>query len=133
MNFISMSSFRDSYGLYEITRAGEILYCRVRQKNDLLNLKPEITGKNFFDKVLLFENAADFRRRIESFWNTKENMQTFFFDLQFADGKLPVKVLLISVSQSDRISIEKFIIIDIQESSAVSSSNIYQNGQNLYI
>lgn len=133
MNFISMSSSRDLCGLYEITQTGEILYSRVRQKNALLNLKPEIVGKNFFDEVLLFDNAADFRRRVESFWKMTENTQSFFFDLQFADSNLPIKVLLIRVSRFDRINIEKFIIVDIRKSEFVSSSNILQNGQNLYI
>lgn len=133
MNFISMLSSRDLCGLYEITQTGEILYSRVRQKNALLNLKPEIVGKNFFDEVLLFDNAADFRRRVESFWKMTENTQSFFFDLQFADSNLPIKVLLIRVSRFDRINIEKFIIVDIRKSEFVSSSNILQNGQNLYI
>lgn len=43
------------------------LQFNVRKNNALLNLKPENVGKNIFDEILLFENSAAFRRRVEDF------------------------------------------------------------------
>ena len=54
MSFTAVKSARDLCGLYEITREGTILYSRIRKNNTLLNMQPEIVGKNLFDDVLSF-------------------------------------------------------------------------------
>ena len=125
MNFSSMQSAQDLYGLYEITKAGKILYSRVRQRNALLNLQPEKVGKNLFEDVLLFDNALTFRRKVENFWDAMENTQTFTFNSQTSNRNLPIKVLLIRVNQSNHLSNEKFIIVDIRKSESSANLRIY--------
>ena len=122
---IALKSSRDLCGLYEITREGTILYSRIRKNNALLNMQPEIVGKNLFDDVLSFDNTAAFRRRVESFWNAPDSMQSFFFNSKFADNELRLKVLLLCVNQSNYTSVEKFVIVDIRKSASVPGLEIY--------
>ncbi len=119
MSFTSLSPALNLYGLYEITKVGEILYSRVRQRNSLLNLQPEKVGKNLFEEVLIFDNAAAFRKHVENFWDATENMKTFFFNSQISNQNVPLKVLLIRVNQSNYLNNEKFIIVDIRKSEFV--------------
>ena len=115
MSFLRVSYSQNLYGLYEITPTGEILYSRIRKNNALINLQPENVGKNLFDEVLLFDNSAAFRRRIEDFWSGAENMQSFVFDSRFSKSRLPMKILLIRVDRTNYPDVEKFIIVDIRE------------------
>ena len=100
MSFTAVKSARDLCGLYQITREGTILYSRIRKNITLLNMQPEIVGKNLSDDVLSFDNAAAFRRRAESFWNAPDNVESFFFNSQFPDNELRLKVLLLCVNRS---------------------------------
>ena len=52
------------FGLFEIDKAGTVLYSRVEPDGDHGGAPPDVSGRNFFAEVAAFENAEELRQRI---------------------------------------------------------------------
>lgn len=113
MKQASLLNQKELFGLFEISETGTVLYARIRRRNTLIDAKPALVGRNFFDEVLPFENVADFRRRFKNFLENADSSDNFIFGCRSKKGVLQVKVLLMRVSEDgERL---KFVIVDIRE------------------
>ena len=112
----AMPAHRDLFGLFELDESGTVLYSRVRRDNALINERPAMVGRNFFDEVIPFENAAEFRRRFENFINGTHSSDNFIFNCRIKNSILPVKVLLMRIYDYGKDRQLKFVIVDIRKS-----------------
>ena len=79
-------------GFFELDETGTVLYSSVGGANG--SLSHELKGRNFFKEVIDFTNAEELRRRFEMFKCESITASTFDFICRYANGGVPVRVLL---------------------------------------
>jgi hypothetical protein len=97
-------------GMVELDRAGNVLYANLERDQE----RRDLDGLNFFSEVAPFRNVEEFRRRLESFVNGREQAQSFSFTCDFDDGSVPVKVLVARISERANKEQVKSILIHIR-------------------
>lgn len=113
MNTISQLARPELFGLFELDGAGTVLYSRIRRNNTLIDAKPALVGRNFFDEVLPFENVGEFHRRFRNFLDSSDSSDNFIFDCRFQKSVKRIKVMLMRISENEgRL---KFVIVDIRQ------------------
>ncbi len=103
------------FGLLELDAAGTVLYYRIEGDGDnQAGAPPDISGSNFFTEVAPFANIEEFRRLIESFRARDLSSEGLNFTCQFADGAVPVKVLLARVREQTDGNLTKSVLVHIR-------------------
>ena len=97
-------------GLVELDRAGTVLYARLERDA----ARRDLGGLNFFSEVAPFRNVTDFRRYVEDFANGVAPVNSFYFDCDFDDGVVPVRVLLTRVRERSNGERTKSILVHIR-------------------
>jgi hypothetical protein len=88
-----------------------VLYAKLERDERRRDLK----GLNFFSDVAPFKNVEEFRRRLESFANGREQAKRFNFTCDFDDGSVPVKVLVARISEPGNKEQVKSILVHIRQ------------------
>ncbi len=105
------------YGVFEISDEGTILYSRRKNDADKFSFEslPQIVGRNFFSEIAEFENVEEFRLCVKRFVKSDSPSKSFIFNCRINGLDLPVRILLVRVT--DRVSDErsKLTIVDIRE------------------
>ena len=100
------------FGMFELDAANTVLYSRVETggRGDEVPA-PDLSGRGLFEGGGPFANAEELRRRINSFRSNGAQADSFDFTCEYADGPVPVRVLLARVREcSDRESTKSVLI-----------------------
>jgi hypothetical protein len=98
-------------GLFELDEAGTVLYSRIEPDG----AGPDISGRNFYDEVALFENVAEFRRRVTEFTRGASPAESFKFDCRCEGFIRPVKVLLARIRERVDHARTKSVLVHIRK------------------
>lgn len=104
------------YGLFELDAAGTILYSRIRQNNQLINIRPEWIGQNYFKEIAPFENTHEFQLRFINFAKGRQTVESFIFNCRCRGTDVPVKVMMASAYEAGCGKPANIIILDIRKS-----------------
>jgi hypothetical protein len=106
------------FGLFELDPAGTILYSRIEPTGgDTANglSATDVTGRNFFDEVVSFENVEEFRRRVADFTRSGGHANNFNFNCQFDSEFEAVRVLLARIRERAEGNHTKSILMHIRK------------------
>lgn len=115
MNLTTTLSAKDLGGLFELDADGTVVYSRVRRNREMFEPEPGVVGSNFFDEVAAFENVEDFRRRFKYFVKGTNSIENFNFDFRFAESAVPMRVMLVRVSETEHNENTNLVIVDIRK------------------
>ena len=115
MNLAPALSAKDLGGLFELDAEGTIVYSRLRKNRNWLESEPCAVGCNFFDEIAQFENVEDFRRRFRYFVKGSNSIENFNFDFRFAENAVPMRVMLVRVTEHGRKERAALVIVDIRK------------------
>lgn len=102
-------------GLFELSDAGTILYCRTNADGQLSGTSVEAVGRNFFDDAAPFENTEELRLRLKDFVNSNSATEKFNFVCRIADRVIPAKIMLVRVAEQSEGRHDKTVIVDIRK------------------
>ena len=102
------------YGLIEIDQAGTVLYTRFEGDGASAFAARDNAGRNFYTEVAPFKNVAEFQRRLEIFHGGSQPAHSMDFTCEYADGPLPVRVLLARIRECAERDVTKSILIHIR-------------------
>jgi hypothetical protein len=99
------------FGVFELDTMGTIVYSRPANGQQ----PQSIVGRNFFEDVAPFKNISAFRRHIDSFARNDHRVESFNFNCQFDEvDTLPIKVMLVRISEREQNERTKLTIVDIR-------------------
>ncbi len=113
---VSLVTEKKLLGLFELDPAGTVLYSRVELEGAPDGAEPDIDGRNFYEEVVPFGNVEEFRRRVTQFTQGPSPADSFHFDCQYAEGALPVRVLLARIREQSSNSRTKSVLVHIRKS-----------------
>lgn len=106
-------------GLLELDAAGTVLYFRTERSADANGERGEtpldITGRNFFGEVAPFRNVEDFHHRLDSFYKSSDQANSFEFDCDYEGQTVPVRVLLARICERSESRATKSMLVHIRE------------------
>jgi DNA-binding response OmpR family regulator len=111
------------YGLVELDQAGTVLYTRFEGDGAATFSARDFTGLNFYTQVAPFQNVGEFRQRLDDFSKGTLAAHSMDFTCVYADGPLPVRVLLARIRERSQHDATKSILVHFrsaQQSRAVS-------------
>lgn len=111
--FFDSSNFVSS--LFEIDEKGAVLYSRFISRGQLMDVTNQLTGQNFFEVFMEFENAVDFRRKFKYFISSQQFTDNFNFDCQLNERVIPVQVMLLRASEVNQHKSRNILIVDIRK------------------
>lgn len=103
------------FGLFELDPSGVVLYCRIEPDAGFEGTKPDVTGRNFFKEVVPFENADEFRRRINAFANGGGQADNFNFTFKVGGQALTARVLLARIRERSNGTQMKSVLVHIRK------------------
>ena len=115
MNLVPVLSAKDLGGLFELDTEGTVVYSRLRKNKDWYETEPGVVGCNFFDEIAQFENVEDFRRRFRYFVKGQNTIENFNFDFRFQENAVPMRVMLVRVSENGQNERSDLVIVDIRK------------------
>jgi hypothetical protein len=115
MNLAAALTAKDLGGLFELDADGTVVYSRLRRNKVLFDPEPGAVGCNFFDEVAAFENVEDFRRRFRYFVKSTHSIENFNFDFRFEENAVPMRVMLVRISETDHNENARRVIVDIRK------------------
>jgi hypothetical protein len=102
------------YGLIELDEAGTVLYARFEGDGAAAFAARDVTGRNFYTEVAPFTNVGEFRRLLESFSKGSQPAHSTDFTCEYADGPLPVRVLLARIRERSERDATKSVLVHIR-------------------
>src|SRR5215216_5226325 len=90
---------RKLFGLLELDPAGLVLYSRMEPGGDSTARSGDVTGRNFYTEIAPFENVGEFRERLADFSDSGRQAESIQFTCRYADGPVPVKILLARIRE----------------------------------
>ena len=105
---------RRLYGLIEIDAAGTVLYTRFEGEAAASFASPDPAGRNFYTEVAPFNNVGEFRQQLEDFSRGSQPAHSMDFTCHYADGPLPVRVLLARIRERTEREVTKSILVHIR-------------------
>jgi hypothetical protein len=105
---------RKLYGLVEIDDAGTVLYTRFEDEAVASFAAQDFTGRNFYTEVAPFRNVAEFRERLDTFVRGSVEAHSMDFTCDYADGPLPVRVVLARIRERLARDVTKSILVHIR-------------------
>ncbi len=115
MNLIPALTSKDLSALFELDADGIVHYSRLRRNRELFEPEPDAVGHNFFDEIAGLENVDEFRRRFRYFVKGTNSIENFNFDFRFEENAVPVRVMLVRVSENGYDENTRLIIVDIRK------------------
>lgn len=102
------------FGLFEIDRAGIVLYSRAEPDGKAGGAPPDVAGRDFFAEVAAFENAEELRQRIDGFTRGGGHADNFHFVCRLGADSLAVKVLLARIRERTNGNRTKSVLVHIR-------------------
>ena len=99
------------YGLIELDQAGTVLYTHFEGDGAASFSARDFTGLNFYTQVAPFRNVGEFRQRLDDFSKGTQAAHTLDFTCDYADGPLPVRVLLARIREHSQYDVTKSILV----------------------
>ena len=87
---VSLLTEQQLLGLFELDELGKVLYYRM----DSAGTSPDMTGRNFYDEVVPFDNVEEFRQCVTDFTQGEKAADSFDLDCHYDGSDHPVRVLL---------------------------------------
>lgn len=115
MNPVPAFTSKDSGALFELDAEGTVHYSRLRRNPEELEIEPESVGRNFFDEIAGFENVDEFRQRFRYFVKGTSSTENFNFDFRYRENAVPMRVMLVRVSENGYDEHARLIIVDIRK------------------
>lgn len=115
MNLIPALTAKDLGGLFELDMNGTVVCSKLRKNKEVFETEPGVVGHNFFDDVAAFENIDEFRNRFRYFVKSSGSIETFNFDFRYEQNYLPMRVMLVRVSESGYDRRGSLVIVDIRK------------------
>ncbi|MGC2235721.1 MAG: hypothetical protein WA584_06145 [Pyrinomonadaceae bacterium] len=115
MNLMPALASKDLGALLELDAEGMVHYSRLRRNKELFEIEPDAVGHNFFDEIAGFENVDEFRRRFRYFVKGSNSIENFNFDFRFEENEVPMRVMLVRVSENGYDENTRLIIVDIRK------------------
>jgi hypothetical protein len=112
----SLLEERNFFGLFELDDSGTVLYSRIEANARPNGEESHLTGQNFFQEIVPFENKEEFRRRVARFARSQMQADNFIFNCRINNGSLPVRVLLARISDRSGRDHTKSILVHIRKS-----------------
>jgi hypothetical protein len=103
------------FGLLELDAAGTVLYSRLEVDDKLNGLAADVAGQNFFSEVAPFLNIEEFHQRLDNFYQSREQANSFVFNCAYADGAVRVRVLLARISERTNGDHTKSLLVHIKK------------------
>jgi hypothetical protein len=103
------------FGLLELDAAGTVLYSRLECDDNLGTPALELAGLNFFSEVVPFLNVEEFHQRLDTFNRGSEHANSFVFNCDYADGAVPVRVLLARIRERTNGDPTKSLLVHIKK------------------
>lgn len=101
-------------GMFELDAEDAVVYARV-EGGGHGRPAPDLLGRGLFEWAAPFANADELCRRIHHFRSNGVPSDGFDFNCQYADGELPVRVLLARVRDFADECVTKSILIHIRQ------------------
>jgi hypothetical protein len=105
---------RKLYGLIEIDPAGTVLYTRFEGEAAASFASPDPAGRNFYTEVAPFKNVGEFRQQLDDFSRGSQPAHSIDFTCHYADGPLPVRILLARIRERTERDVTKSILVHIR-------------------
>ncbi|MCA1622140.1 MAG: response regulator [Acidobacteria bacterium] len=105
---------RKLYGLIEIDQAGTVLYTRFEGEAAAAFAALGATGRNFYTELAPFRNVGEFRQQLDAFRKGAQPAHTIDFTCDYADGPLPVRVLLARIRERSEQDVTNSILVHIR-------------------
>ena len=102
-------------GLFEITDAGTVLYCRTAGEKLSYEKSAAAVGRNFFDDVAPFENTDELRRHFNHFIKSDFASENFTFTCRVKSRDIPAKVMLVRITERSNDARAQTTIVDIRK------------------
>jgi photoactive yellow protein len=115
MNYTSILTSNNLFGVFELDKSGTIHYFGAGQNGTLHMSEPDLAGRNFFYDAASFKNIDEFQWRFKSFVSTSAASDSFDFKFKFYERAAKVKVMFLRVHQRDFDGNSEMIIADIRE------------------
>jgi hypothetical protein len=112
----SLLEDRKFFGLFELNDEGMVLYSRIEPDGRTDISERALTGKNFFEEIVSFENMEEFRTRINRFNQSERQADNFIFTCLIDGDSLPVRVLLARIREQSNGQKTKSILVHIRKS-----------------
>ncbi|MBA2645439.1 MAG: hypothetical protein H0U81_01445 [Pyrinomonadaceae bacterium] len=90
-------SQRKLFGLLELDAAGTVLYSVLDDSLD--GSLANVAGHNFYSEVAPFINVEEFHQCLDTFNRGTEQALSFVFNCDYADGAVPVRVVLARIRE----------------------------------
>jgi hypothetical protein len=103
------------FGLLELSAAGTVLYSRIEVEGDSDGSPPDVTGHNFYSEVASFMNVEEFQQRLDTFDRGSEHANSFFFNCDYEDGTVPVRVLLARIRERTNSDHKRSLLVHIKK------------------
>lgn len=102
-------------GLFEISDAGTVLYCRTAGEKLSYEKSALAIGRNFFDDVAPFENTEELRRHFNHFIKSDNPSENFNFTCLVESREIPAKIMLVRITERSDDERAKTTIVDIRK------------------
>jgi hypothetical protein len=103
-------------GMFELDASDTVIYARVEGAGHSAPA-PGPLGRALFEWAAPFANADELRRRIHYFRSNGAPADGFDFQCEYADGEMPVRVLLARVRDFTNQRTTKSILVHIRQRS----------------
>ena len=107
---VSLLTAQELLGLFELDAVGKILYYRM----DSAGTSPDMTGHNFYDEVVPFDNVEEFRQCVTDFTQGAKAADSFDFDCHYDGSDHPVRVLLARICERVNRNSTKSVLVHIR-------------------
>jgi hypothetical protein len=97
---VSMTTAQELLGLFELDKAGKVLYYREDLAGEPDGTSQDIVGHNFYNEVAHFENVEEFRRCVAEFTLSATAADSFDFECRYGSSAHRVKVLLARICET---------------------------------
>jgi hypothetical protein len=115
MNLTPVLTSKDLGALFELDVEGTVHYSKLRRNKELFETEPGVVGHNFFDEVAGFENVDEFRQRFRYFVKGSNSIENFNFDFRYEENAVPMRVMLVRISETESSENTRLIIVDIRK------------------
>ncbi len=106
-------------GLLELDAAGTVLYSSVERNVKSNDSTGDVVGHNFYSEVAPFINVEEFQQHLDNFNRSGAQAHGFAFTCHYADGAVPVRVLLARVRDHANRSRTNSLLIHIRKAEII--------------
>jgi hypothetical protein len=110
-----MSLNRETFGLFELSDEGTVLYSRPAQRDQPREDEQDIVGRDFFYEVAQFANTEDLRRHFRRFLTSTRPADSFGFECMYQEGTVKTKITMTRGHETENQHTANIVIMDIKQ------------------